>query len=212
MRKIMMTAAAGASALIGSIAPTQAQSFGYGGGPPAPIWAGFYVGGHIGYSFNDATVKAVDLSISQSGSDNSGAGGIHGGYNFQTGPWVYGLEADWTADFAGESTDLFTIRGRLGYAFDRMLVYATAGWGTESHDLPDFTSGTTFSRDFSGFVIGGGVEAALDQHFSIRAEALYFSPSTEKYDGGTLSGTPVGILAVDVDRTILRGGITYHFN
>ena len=77
--------------------------------------------------------------------DITGYGGIFGvnvGYNYQfAGNWVIGLEADiagstldtsfTSADVLGlksKLSSLGTVRGRIGYAFDRALLYATGGF------------------------------------------------------------------------------------
>ena len=104
--------------------------------------------GNPGY-FNPAAIAGVNASGS-SGLDLSGfTGGGQIGYNFQPSNWVWGIEADiqsldlsdshggkfrYTTNNApynlsnSNSTDwLFTLRGRVGYAFDRSLVYFTGG-------------------------------------------------------------------------------------
>ncbi len=54
------------------------------------------------------------------------AGGLHVGYNWQKpGGWVFGIEGD--VSFADDIDYLATIRGRLGYAMDSTLIYATGG-------------------------------------------------------------------------------------
>ena len=126
-----------------------------------PSWAGFYVGVNAGVvsdfsgqsSFMPTTpfsfksyCFAGNCGFSNHQSATGFLGGGQIGYNFQTGNWVYGLEADFDfADakkttsganayaFAGNWSaktgieDLGTVRLRLGYAFDRTLVYGTGG-------------------------------------------------------------------------------------
>ena len=60
-------------------------------------------------------------------------GGVQGGYNWQTGHWVFGLEGDIQASGANDtfapwkfSNPWFgTVRGRGGYAFNNILFYGT---------------------------------------------------------------------------------------
>ena len=67
-------------------------------------------------------------------------GGGQIGYNFQRGNIVFGLETDlegsgirWQRASVGLTSSAVTgsarVRGRVGYAFDRALVYATGGFG-----------------------------------------------------------------------------------
>jgi outer membrane immunogenic protein len=129
------------------------------GGPdlfsPAPVstWTGFYVGAQLGYSWgsdrSEINVPGFPLTFATGDQDTSGAvGGVHAGYNFQTGLAVFGIEGDLeiagiegrehrtgTNLFAGfaTSSDLKanfqgSLRARAGFAMlDRMMLYGTAG-------------------------------------------------------------------------------------
>ena len=63
-------------------------------------------------------------------------GGVQGGYNWQSGPWVFGAEADIQATGANDtfapwkfSNPWFgTVRGRAGYAFNNVYSTAPAVW------------------------------------------------------------------------------------
>src|SRR5437588_11582233 len=58
-------------------------------------WAGPYLGGNIGYAWG---------SIGNNGARPSGfVGGVQGGYNWQSGPVVFGLEADLQASGANDT-------------------------------------------------------------------------------------------------------------
>jgi outer membrane immunogenic protein len=77
-----------------------------------------------------------------SGSSNGFLGGAQAGYNWQTGPFVIGAELDFQGTTASGSVNASagsaitgtaktpwfgTLRGRVGYAADRILFYATGG-------------------------------------------------------------------------------------
>ena len=92
-------------------------------------WAGPYLGGNLGYDWG---------SVGNNPTKPSGfVGGIQGGYNWQTGPWVFGVEGDLELTGADDtfapwkfSNPWFgTVRGRAGYAFSNILFYATGGSG-----------------------------------------------------------------------------------
>ena len=115
---------------------------------PAEVfsWSGFYVGGHLGYGWSSNDWK-VDDGIGTfnigSGTINGALGGAQVGVNWQTGPVVLGIEADFSlADMSGETCNFTlggsflcsskverfgTITGRIGGAFDRTLLYLKAG-------------------------------------------------------------------------------------
>src|SRR6266705_5884204 len=117
-------------------------------------WSGFYVGGHVGgaWSDKDWTQTAPGAFVGNAASFNADgfiAGGQIG-YNWQTGNWVFGIEGQlsWSgADGAGvqtitpawtSSTDINwigTVTGRVGYAWDRLMIYGKAGfaWANEDH-------------------------------------------------------------------------------
>jgi high affinity Mn2+ porin len=167
--------------------------------PPVPAfvdWSGAYLGiqGSGGNSygadaFRDTTIGARAVQSFRTGdstgradlsrSATTAVGGVFGGYNWQTGPWLYGLEADVSGanlkrpvsstvpGFGYEDlapafglirvkTDVYgSLRGRFGYAFDRTLVYASFGLaGANARFLatyPDLDTGaaTVARRDRS---------------------------------------------------------------
>ena len=155
--------------------------------PPAPMfsWSGFYIGAHAGYGwgrdpFTDTTFgsKVPPLTgISAKGF----LGGFQAGANWQTGPWVGGLEIDLSATgIKGSSptvaggfvsgpltevetasqTDKFewlgSARARLGYlVLPNVLFYGTAG--------PAWTRlVVTQSANFLASDVGTGSESAVD--------------------------------------------------
>src|ERR1700761_7064228 len=112
---------------------------------PAPSWTGFYLGVDVGEIFGKNAVSNISTgpagtTVFSNKFQNTGFG-LHGGYNFQAGNIVYGIEGDYTFFSAnGGITDgtlsalaqerltgLWSIRGRLGFAADNALIYATGG-------------------------------------------------------------------------------------
>jgi outer membrane immunogenic protein len=94
-------------------------------------WTGFYIGVNAGYGFGTVTPN-VGPSFSPNGFL---VGGTLGG-NYQMGAFVVGLEGDGgydsmngTAPFGSlyKSNWLATVRGRAGWAWDRVLFFGTAG-------------------------------------------------------------------------------------
>ena len=142
--------------------------------PPAPVgatWSGFYIGGNLGAAFepNDLSIKDLseeqDLALKFS-NDTELIGGVHGGYNWQMGTWVVGLEGDF--DFAENINYLASVRGRLGWALGSWLLYGTGGVAfidtdndfavvSADDEVFNFSDGNTDT----GYVVGGGVDYKL---------------------------------------------------
>jgi len=122
--------------------------------------------GNPGY-FNPAAIAGVDASGSFGADSDGFTGGGQIGYNFQPSNWVWGIEADiQSLDLSGShggefryttnnapynlsnsiSADwLFTLRGRVGYAFNRSLVYFTGGLAVTEIDFTQTFSEQPFT-------------------------------------------------------------------
>jgi outer membrane immunogenic protein len=159
-----------------------------------------------------------------SGDGDGFLGGAQIGYNWQAGNIVFGVEADFQGStgsgnvsgtagpvaFTGDAkTPWFgTLRGRLGYAFDRNLIYITGG-GVYGKNTLDGTLNTTgafsSSTTFWSWTIGAGYEAMLWDRWSAKLEYLYVgSPDS--------AASPPGVgISGDTDTHILRVGLNYHF-
>jgi outer membrane immunogenic protein len=164
---------------------------------PVASWTGFYVGANVGLGISDIS-HPTDEKIP---SDVGFAGGGQIGYNFQFGHIVVGVEADVsglsldatkpcnnTAFKCHASEDwMATVRGRLGYAFNKTLLYGTAGVAFSELDAATINSaGTHFTDDKSltGYAVGGGIEYMFTPKWIGRAEYLYtnFGSDTYKLD------------------------------
>jgi outer membrane immunogenic protein len=146
--------------------------------PPVPFtWTGFTLGANVGAAWS--TIQDNGLG---GGSASSVMGGVSAGYNWQFSPfWVAGIEGDssW-ADLtvpagSGDVNWIASVRARLGWtATPATLVYATGGaaWSNVSIQGVDTLPA---NQTKNGWVAGGGVEwKPWDDHWSIRAEYLYY--------------------------------------
>jgi outer membrane immunogenic protein len=198
VRKLLMTTAlvclAGGAALAADL-PSEKGPPVYAPPPPPPpafTWSGVYIGGQVGYGFG--TSGAYDDTLGPLGTFNTSGvvGGAHIGYNYQISQLVFGLEGDVNGSTEGGSyldpvsgTNTITthknydasIRGRIGYAWDRVLIYATGG-GAYGDFRTSFSNATpAFDGDYDsghfGWTVGGGIEYAIDNNWSVRAEYRY---------------------------------------
>ena len=160
------------------VAPRRAAPAYVAPAPPVYNWTGFYLGGHVGYGWVNASVE----NSSASASGDSAFGGFQLGYNWQAigSPWVWGLEAD--ASFGGSSTWFGTGRVRAGYANGAWMPYLTGGvaWASTEVDLGSFSD----SRTRAGWTLGGGAEWAFAPQWTAKLEYLYLDLGRENYNLG----------------------------
>lgn len=168
-------------------------------------WSGAYLGAMLGYQWGNFDVQGLgDVEA-----DGYVAGG-YAGYNFQSGALVFGVEGDIAATDLKETSAGTTleseltgsIRGRVGYAFDRILAYGTGGVA-----FADITaSDGTVSDDnwHTGYVVGAGVEAAMTENILARVEYLYTDFGDETYNLTTTTDA-------DLSSHTVRAGVGYKF-
>jgi outer membrane immunogenic protein len=202
----------------------------------------------------------------QNGQSNDGfVGGGQIGYNYQFTPGsgvVIGVEADAQyVDFGRERNrftatgplaaqqvfnpagisglDYFgTVRGRLGYAFDRVLFYGTGGFAYGSGGGRDFGLTNRSRDDFqTGWAAGGGIEYALptdsflnffrSSAVTLKIEGLYVNLDQGNRNNGVfavnnagqeVSVTSPGVVLVssgrqvrDTEFAVVRAGLNYKF-
>jgi outer membrane immunogenic protein len=199
-------------------------------------WTGGYVGLHAGYAWGGENDNQSDLifipTISSADRfDVDGfIGGVHAGYNWQSGNFVFGVEGDidyanveggtdfnydgvLLGDLSFESDWQASLRLRAGYAMDTWLLYATGGVAVGHAELT--AAGTYFGTPFSnsddnthvGWTIGAGVEKAFTPNWIGRAEVRYTDFGSESYD---LDPAGVGVDS-DWNQTAVNIGVSYKF-
>ena len=141
-----------------------------------------------------AQLPAVNAAGTGSLSDRGFTGGVQGGYNLQTGGFVFGLEVDAESFKLGASRSvtipalatvvttfdtnwLFTARARVGMPIaPNLLVYGTAGFALTDLSVGNSvtTIGAASTRGLvTGRTIGAGAEWALSRDWTLRGEYLY---------------------------------------
>ncbi len=182
---------------------------------PAFTWTGAYVGLNAGAIWGDFTKSASRID----GRTGFTGGGTLG-YNHQFGQVVLGLEGDYNYSglrgsgvtspglfpATGRLNSFGTVRGRLGFAFDRALVYGTGGYAFGFSELN--TGFIKQSSTHHGYAIGGGLEYAFTPNISAKAEYLYMPFDTK--DASALPGVGFGGKA-GLDASVVRGGVNYRF-
>jgi outer membrane immunogenic protein len=187
---------------------------------PAPVvdWTGYYVGGDIGYALGRDLDHEVAANGAPSAFSPAGAATTKGvvaggfvGYNLQvSGPLVVGIEGDleWTnlkgsANFTKAAASTYqssinaegSIRGRIGYAFDHALFYATGGLAladtTEHYVANGPPAAGAFIDVFSqrlGWTVGAGVDYMFAPNWIGRAEYRYSDFGTFTTNPSVLPG------------------------
>ncbi len=182
--------------------------------PEAPVvlpfsWTGFYAGANVGYAFGGQDrvgIRNPDF-IGDIGKLNPKGflGGLQVGYNYQFDNIVVGLEADFQGaqikDSVNGSIDgtpgharsdikwYGTLRPRLGYAYDRFLIYATGGlaYGNIEYKLRFDDAGFKSTDTRVGWTAGAGLEYAFTDNLSGRIEYQYVDFGSHKIHGAGLT-------------------------
>jgi len=193
------------------------------------------------------TVPGGVTLLSNSDNLDGFIGGGQIGYNWQVNQWVLGIEADFQGSaqkgdgsfatttipagfFAAALTPVNitnaytdklnwfgTVRGRLGWAFDRWMPYITGGWAYGHGEISGTStisggsagsSSFSASQNYSGWTIGGGVEWAFYNNWSAKLEYLYIDFG----DGPTVAVDPIhNIVSGRMTDNIARLGVNYKF-
>ena len=188
---------------------------------------GFSGGGQIGYNFQfgagsgvvigiEADAQYLDFGRSRNNAFVNGA--VRPGFYLNDPRGLSSL------DFFG------TVRGRLGYAFDRTLVYGTGGFaygsGSADRSFGGFAGNDSFR---TGYAVGGGIEYALptdsflnffrSSAVTLKVEGLYVNLDRNTRNQGAfvinaasndpVVSSPVGRRADEF--AVVRAGLNYKF-
>jgi len=183
----------------------------------------------------------------QVAANNNGGGGLFGGQigcQWQTGGFVFGLEGDIDGvnlkrafvagagalpPFLPGDTVAFrndwqaSIRGRLGYAWDRWLIYATGGVAFAevkaavglvpvAFSVPTFFASA--SNTATGGTVGAGIEYAILDYLSLGVEYRFSSFGHQSLAVGTVDGNlPVAATAnPGLNTNEVTARLNWHFN
>ncbi len=197
--------------------------------PASYDWSGAYIGLHAGYLWGKVDYDEPDFpDFSLNRKDDAFIGGVYLGFNHQMDSLVIGAEGDFGlggVDIDNEEDDPDNtysafdsdwnahIRGRLGLAMDRLLLFVAGGLAIADLEIDDTDDGFGDVRNTHlGWTIGGGAEFAISENLLVRAEYLYDDYGRE---GGEIQG-PNAASDYDVDADLsastVRVGISYIFS
>jgi opacity protein-like surface antigen len=202
--------------------------------PEGYDWTGPYVGVSAGSTWGSmrGTVQGAAIDPDYAGV----LAGGQAGYNIQRGRFVGGIEADAGASNARGGTAncpilppffgcqdnvgaLGSLTGRFGYTWGRALFYAKGGWeygqvtaGTALNfvdpalGLPPAPGATKSTNWENGWTVGGGIEFALTDRWSAKAEYMHYEFPQYAF---TVAQNATANAATAGD--IVRIGVNYHF-
>lgn len=225
---------------------------------PVFTWTGFYAGVNAGYAFPTGSGGFTDPTygtVTGGGRSGGFAGGGQVGYNYQFTPGsgiVVGVEADaqymdlqrtgvqsifrpafnpnvLTNTYRTDLSFLGTVRGRVGYAFDRVFVYGTGGFAYgDVTQRVGFQTGAPLtyfgsrSRIDTGYAYGGGIEYALptdsflnffrSSAVTLKAEYLRYDLGSHNLLVGSVGGPGIGYISrFRTEGGIARAGLNFKF-
>jgi outer membrane immunogenic protein len=220
--------------------------------PAAFSWTGTYVGVNLGgawgtFDFDPSTTNnltGVGSAIPRTSIDKSAViGGFQTGYNWQIGNVVLGVEQDLQFTnlktsfaygaapggalvagdgFAAKVDFLSATRFKLGYAWDRFMIYGTGGLETGVLDVTGNYAGrflgspaTSFTdkhKFHAGWTVGAGLEYAMTNNLFLGVDYRYFDLGAETYNLGAV--TPgLGVTSTVASNVNLRASeITARLN
>jgi outer membrane immunogenic protein len=213
--------------------------------PPVYNWTGFYIGGHVGGGWGDSS--SIELAPGSASfpigtvfnrTHTSGPlAGVQGGFNWQIGGFVLGVEGEFTAMglsgtettisavngfdsiVAARTESLEAVTGRIGYAVNNWLIFAKGGgaWTSGSSNGQDFlangtffeTTSTRFNRN--GWIAGGGFEWGFAPAWSAKFEYNHVDLGSTIITVVPSRGTNTFInSSYTID--LVKAGVNYHFN
>jgi outer membrane immunogenic protein len=163
--------------------------------PPVYNWSGFYIGGNLGAGFASSSWSDFFTGAHDTFSKDGFIGGGQIGANWQINVLVLGIEGDfdWTG-LKGSGHDSLantintntqwtsTVTGRVGAAFDRLLVYGKGGVAfAHDNDSLNDTFGNTASASLTrtGWTAGAGLEYAFAPNWTAKIEYDYLGFGSE---------------------------------
>ena len=203
----------------------------YDDAPRAFSWTGFYLGVNGGYGWGNADWTfpgaADTLAFKETGAMAGGQMGIN--WQFAR-SMVIGVEGtyDWT-NIGGKATcpdgdstcktrfnSTADISGRLGFAFNRFLLYGKGGvaFADMKHTSaslidPSLSAGSGYDVK-TGYLVGGGFEYAITDHISWKLEYDYSNFGSVDYTLSNPAGA-AGSITETQSMSAVKAGLNFKF-
>jgi outer membrane immunogenic protein len=177
-------------------------------------WSGFYFTPYFGYE----TLKLNGRGQTGLKDPKGGRLGGEAGYDWQIDRVVIGVAAEGYATwYKGGSTpfmsgtqtrlnDYGTVRGRIGYTFDRFLVYGTGGYAFGDLNVKNTTVGLSDSHTLNGWTAGAGVDWAWRQNQLLRFEVAHIALGQAAF-----TPLPAGRQSLGADLDLFKVTFISHF-
>jgi outer membrane immunogenic protein len=227
--------------------------------PPVFTWTGVYIGGQIGGVWGSGALSNFNgfdpftgafINSSLGGTPSGVIGGGHVGAQVQINQWILGVEGsvDGTSltktvnaafpNFLGGSVITThttadvqgSIRGKLGIAWDRFMIYGTGGvaFGGFNTDftvtspgfvtvrgvvVPAFFASNNFSTTRVGWTAGGGAQYAFTPNWWVFAEYRFSDFGTIR--NGAFPNLPTGVIfngSRRIQENQVQAGFSYKFD
>lgn len=198
------------------------------------IWTGPYVGGHVGWGFDEA--EWTNAEPNWWGGIGTGAdidadgflGGGQVGYLHQLHDnFVFGVDASLSlADidktitsptFPGIDTwtvevdQLVLVQGRIGWAQDSWLIFAQGGYAGANTTVSAEPPPSSDTRWQDGWTIGGGFLYNISPMFSVGAEYNYIDLGTERYNPAAFPPPATDLVDVEQEIHVIKITGNIHF-
>lgn len=204
-----------ASALLAAV-PAYAQD-----AAPAPAAGGFYAGVHAGYGWSNPGYREPDYSDYDRNPDLKGfTGGILAGYDMISNNIMYGVEGDFglvdgkkgndeNADYNDYTAfDLkwnAHLRARVGTDVGGAKLFVAGGLALAKLKTDDVDSGwSSFTKTYSGWTLGAGVEGRVSNRVSLRGEYLHDEFGRKSGEQSCCGGASSYDISVKPDSDIVR--------
>jgi len=227
--------------------------------PPVFTWTGIYIGGQIGGAWGTGSLSNFNgfdpfsgafVNSSLGGTPSGVIGGGHVGAQVQINQWILGVEGsvdgssltkDVVASFPGflggatiatnTSADIQgSIRGKIGVAWDRLMIYGTGGVAFGGFNtsfnvnspgfvtatgvtIPAFFANNSASTTRVGWTAGGGVQYAVTPNWWVFAEYRYSDFGSIR--NGAFPNLPNGVIfngSRQIQENQVQAGFSYKFD
>ncbi len=199
---------------------------------PAFSWNGAFIGAQLGYGWGTTSARFFNnggvFVPGSSGTYNIGGitGGVHLGYNWQFNNLVFGLVTDIEAagingtgvfpngdDYRTRMNWQGSTRARLGFAVDRMHIYATGGvaYAGLNYSALNFAGGVRIGNSGAriGWTVGAGAEYAFTPNWVASLEYRYTDFGSRTVD---LNPVFLGATTFKTHTHAVRVGVSYLFS